>query len=62
MALRKITPTENAIHTLIDLRKQVDLALGELRALLPRRRPDKAKGIIKHPITGVKHHYKFNRK
>ena len=58
MVLKRITPTEHAIYRLSEFRKELDLTITELRALLPRERPPKPKGYINDPVTGKKIYYK----
>jgi len=59
--LKPITKIEEAINNLLHMRKELDLTINELRALLPRRGPSRATGMITNPMTGKKEPYKFNK-
>jgi len=57
MSLRKITPTDLAIHSIDEMIKELKLRRAELVATLPKGRNTAAEGKVYNPRTGKKEPY-----
>jgi hypothetical protein len=56
--LKRITPTEEAIHIIDRTIRELEQKRGELIAQLPRRRPPKNPTVIRDPFNGRKWDFK----
>ncbi len=57
MALKKITPTHEAIEEMMDMKKSLERLIAKLSATLPQQKKRKLKKeerVLINPITGEK--------